>query len=245
MNAGVAQLSASRRAYRHLQVAPRCWPGRRRRGRPERPALLLARVRGPGTGGPSRAPHSSPERSRDQIRPRPGSRHQRGSRRRRLVGRRGCRPCVPRFHECGACSNRNFGMIPSPANSESRSRVVARQTSFARLARMSRLRRRRRPPRRTFRAEQVTGSSGPRVARCHETRSSTEMAAASSQRPRASSRRPWDRFGCGGRIAPPADSGATQAARARSGAFGGSRAGSCRGAGRDHAGLEQHDHPAR
>ena len=57
---------------------------------------------------------------------RPRIRHQRGSRRRRLVGRRGCRPCVPRFHECGACSNRNFGMIPRPANSESRSRVVAR-----------------------------------------------------------------------------------------------------------------------
>jgi hypothetical protein len=36
-----------RLASRHLQVAPHRRPGRRRRGRPERPALLLARVCGP------------------------------------------------------------------------------------------------------------------------------------------------------------------------------------------------------
>ena len=58
---------------------PRRRPGGRRCGRPERPALLLARVRGPGAGGPSRAPHSSAERSQGQIRPRPGSRHKRAS----------------------------------------------------------------------------------------------------------------------------------------------------------------------
>ena len=78
-NAGPQRGHAGRQANRHLQVALRRRAGRRRRGRPERPALLLARVRGPGAGGLFRASHSSPEESRGQIQPRPGSRHTQGA----------------------------------------------------------------------------------------------------------------------------------------------------------------------
>ncbi len=94
----------SRPAARHLQVARRRRPGRGRRGRPERPALFLARARGPGAGGTSRAPHSSPERSRDQIRPRHGSRHLRVSFRRLRRRRRNRRCGVARFDETRACT---------------------------------------------------------------------------------------------------------------------------------------------
>ena len=38
---------------RHLRVSPRHRPGRRRHGRPERPAFLLARARGRAAAGPS------------------------------------------------------------------------------------------------------------------------------------------------------------------------------------------------
>ena len=41
---------------RHLRVSPRRRPGRRRHGRPERPAFLLARAGGRGAAGPSGQP---------------------------------------------------------------------------------------------------------------------------------------------------------------------------------------------
>ena len=78
---------------------------------------------------PYRPPMHAPARMRASTRmlvDSPASRHQRGSRRRRLVGRRGRRPEVPRFHECGARANHNSRPIQRPANSESRSRVVPR-----------------------------------------------------------------------------------------------------------------------
>ena len=66
-------------------------------------------------------------RSRPRPRASPRIRHQRGSRRHRLFGRRGPRPEVPRLHECGARANHNSRPIQRPANSESRSRVVPRR----------------------------------------------------------------------------------------------------------------------
>ena len=73
------------------------------------------------------APRCHQCRSRPRPRASPRIRHQRGSRRHRLVGRRGPRPEVPRLHECGARANHNSRPIQRPANSESRSRVVPRR----------------------------------------------------------------------------------------------------------------------
>ena len=59
-----------------------------------KPAFLPVRVRGRGAGGPSRAPHSSPERSHGQIWPRAPVRQIQASRACRLAANERAKPAV-------------------------------------------------------------------------------------------------------------------------------------------------------
>ena len=59
-----------------------------------KPAFLPVRVRGRRAGGPSRAPHSSPERSHGQIWPRPPVRQIQASRACRLAANERAKPAV-------------------------------------------------------------------------------------------------------------------------------------------------------